>query len=93
MRRRHALSTIGYIKGNKGCRKVSYTHEMALQKAEEHNVRYVCGDMGAYKCQHHDAWHIGHTSRTKLADDRLVEHVKWFEKWGEKHNLHAVKDI
>ena len=64
--------------------KVKYSLEAdAIEAAERHNKRFVCGDMQPYWCGLHWAWHIGHDNRlrNRLKNARLEADSAWFQRW------------
>ncbi len=56
----------------------------AMEAAALHNDRYVCGDMEAYPCERHRAWHIGHASFRRRKNLRLREDYAWFVLWASE---------
>ena len=61
--------------------KARYSKESALEAAAAHNRRFVCGDMEAYPCERHRAWHIGHANFRRRKNLQFRRDYAWFELW------------
>ena len=72
-----------YRPAPKSCRKAKRSEADAIEAAERHNKRFVCGDMQPYWCRRHWAWHIGHDNRrrNRLKNARLEADSAWFQRW------------
>jgi len=84
---------IEYRPAPKSCgAKVKRSEADAVEAAERHNRRFICGDMQAYWCRRHWAWHIGHDNRrrNRLKRARLEEHCAWFRWWAERTRANAA---
>ena len=45
------------------------------------NWQCVCEGMREYWCDRHEAWHIGHRDKTRVASEIPLECLIWFEAW------------
>lgn len=61
-----------------------YSEADARDAADAHNQRFVCGDMQAYPCAAHRAWHIGHATFRSGKNRQLREDYAWFARWAAK---------
>ena len=61
--------------------KANRSREDALAAAAAHNRRFVCGDMEAYPCARHRAWHIGHANFRRRKNLQFRRDYAWFELW------------
>ena len=70
--------------------KTRYSKESAMEAADAHNQRFVCGDMEAYPCERHRAWHIGHAKFRRRKNLRLREDYAWFVLWAAERVENAA---
>ena len=78
---------IGFTPKRRSCsEKDRYSsREDAVRAAREHNWQYVCGDMVEYRCDRHQAWHIGHRDKHRAANEMLLTSIVWFQaQFGRK---------
>ena len=52
--------------------------------AREHNRQFICQDMGAYWCELHQGWHIGHSNKRWRSRQMLLNDISWFTLWESK---------
>lgn len=61
-----------------------YSESEAREAADAHNQRFVCGDMQAYPCAAHRAWHIGHATFRSGKNRQFREDYAWFARWAAR---------
>ena len=64
--------------------KKRYSEADARDAADAHNQRFICGDMQAYPCAAHRAWHIGHATFRSGKNRQFREDYAWFARWAAK---------
>lgn len=71
---------IGFRPKRRSCsEKKRYSNrDDAAGAAHEYNRLVVFGDVCEYWCHRHQCWHIGHTDKHRMANQRMREDVKFF---------------
>ena len=72
---------IGFRPKRQNCseKKQYSSREDAAKAAREYNQRIVFGDMGEYRCDLHQAWHVGHRDKHRVANEMLLVCILWFK--------------
>ena len=83
MRPKDMYRLIGFTPRRSNCsEKMRYSsREDAASAADEYNQQVVFGDMSGYPCARHQAWHIGHRYKHRVAHEMLLACVMWFKAW------------
>ena len=87
MRSRDSYVYIGYTPSRVSCRyKVRYLSPSDAESAAYgYNQRILFGNVGAYWCELHTCWHIGHRDKYHSARLKLRENVAWFRMWHRRN--------
>ena len=72
---------IGFRPKRRNCsgKKRYLSREDAARAAREYNERIVFGGMGEYWCDRHQAWHIGHRDKHRVAHQMMLTSILWFQ--------------